>query len=336
MTQVLVTGGAGFIGSNFVRYALQAHPDWHITNLDKLTYAGRMENLHDVMGHARHTFVKGDIGDEAVSAPLVRQSHLVFHFAAETHVDRSIAGAAEFIKTDVLGTYVLLEAARQAPGLRCFVQISTDEVYGSVPVGHSVETDELKPRNPYSASKAAADRLAYSFWATYHVPVVITRASNNYGPYQFPEKVIPLFSTNAIEDRGLPMYGDGAQVRDWLHVLDHCRALDVAAARGTAGEVYNVGGGNEVQNQALARRILAALGKPESLITPVTDRPGHDRRYALNCGKLASLGWTPQVDFEQGIAETVAWYRDNAWWWQPIKHQDAAYRRYYESQYVKR
>ena len=206
----------------------------------------------------------------AVAAPLVARSNLVFHFAAETHVDRSIAGAAEFIKTDVIGTYVLLEAARQASALRCFVQVSTDEVYGSVLTGHSRETDEIKPRNPYSASKAAADRLAYSFWATYGVPVVITRASNNYGPYQFPEKVIPLFATNAIEDRSLPMYGDGGQVRDWLHVIDHCRALDVAAARGTAGEVYNVGGGNELSNRELARRILSVLGKPET-----TDRAGH-------------------------------------------------------------
>jgi len=336
MKHVLVTGGAGFIGSNFVRYGLQQHDDWHITTLDKLTYAGRMENLHDVMAHPRHEFVRGDIADADVSAPLVERSQLVFHFAAETHVDRSIAGAAEFIKTDVIGTYVLLEAARQAASLECFVQISTDEVYGSVPTGHSVETDEIKPRNPYSASKAAADRLAYSFWATYAVPVVITRASNNYGPYQFPEKVIPLFTTNAIEDRPLPMYGDGGQIRDWLHVLDHCRALDLAAARGTAGEVYNVGGGNEVQNSVLARRILSVLEKPETLITRVTDRPGHDRRYALDCSKLKALGWAPSVGFDEGLAETVAWYRDNPWWWQPIKHQDAAYKRYYETQYTKR
>jgi dTDP-glucose 4,6-dehydratase len=336
MTNVLVTGGAGFIGSNFVRYALERHEDWHVTTLDKLTYAGRMENLHDVLPHPRHEFVRGDIADAAVSGPLVEQSRLVFHFAAETHVDRSIAGAAEFIKTDVIGTYVLLEAARRATGLRRFVQVSTDEVYGHVPTGHSLETDELKPRNPYSASKAAADRLAYSFWATYGVPVVITRASNNYGPYQFPEKVIPLFATNALEDRPLPMYGDGGQIRDWLHVLDHCRALDAAADRGVPGEVYNVGGGNEVPNRELARRILATLGKPETLFTTVADRLGHDRRYALDCRKLKGLGWAPEVPFEQGMRETLEWYRNNVWWWHPIKHHDAAYKQYYETQYVKR
>src|SRR5215212_3335076 len=216
MINVVVTGGAGFIGSNFVRYALDAHPDWHITNLDKLTYAGRMETLSDVVSHPRHTFVHGDIADAAVAAPLVKASDIVVHFAAETHVDRSILEAGEFIRTDVIGTFVLLEAARAASSLRRFVQISTDEVYGSVPAGSSVETDELKPRNPYSASKAAADRLAYSYWATYGVPVVVTRASNNYGPYHFPEKLIPLFITNAIDNIPVPLYGDGLQERDWL------------------------------------------------------------------------------------------------------------------------
>ena len=225
-TNVLVTGGAGFIGSNFVRHALQAHPDWHVTTLDKLTYAGRKENLHDVMDNPRHTFVHGDICDQAVAAPLVEASNVVVHFAAETHVDRSILAAGDFIKTDVEGTWVLLEAARRNPNLRRFVQISTDEVYGSVAEGSSSETDELRPRNPYSASKAGADRLAYSYWATHDVPVIITRASNNYGPYQFPEKLIPLFVTNLIDDIQVPLYGDGGNVRDWLHVLDHCRAID--------------------------------------------------------------------------------------------------------------
>ena len=336
MLNVLVTGGAGFIGSNFVRYAIAQHPDWRITTLDKLTYAGRRETLRDVMTHPRHEFVQGDVADADIAAPLVQRSQLIFHFAAETHVDRSIAGADEFIRTDVIGTYVLLEAARHAGDLRRFVQISTDEVYGSVPSGHSVETDELKPRNPYSASKAAADRLAYSFWATYGVPVVITRASNNYGPYQFPEKVIPLFVTNALENRNLPMYGDGGQVRDWLHVLDHCRGIDVVAERGESGEVYNVGGGNEIPNDELARTILAVLGKPESLIQHVKDRPGHDRRYALDCRKLRALGWQPEVAFPRGLTETVHWYRDNGWWWVPIKHDDAAYRTFYEAQYVNR
>src|SRR5262245_38515651 len=225
MVEVLVTGGAGFIGSNFVRYSLDAHPDWHVTTLDKLTYAGRRENLHDVMDHARHTFVHGDICDALVAAPLVEQANLVIHFAAETHVDRSIMAAGDFIRTDVEGTFVLLEAARRAAGLRRFIQISTDEVYGTVPEGASTERDELRPRNPYSASKAGADRLAYSYFATYNVPVIVTRASNNYGPNQFPEKVIPLFVTNAIDSHPLPLYGDGGNVRDWLHVDDHCRGV---------------------------------------------------------------------------------------------------------------
>jgi dTDP-glucose 4,6-dehydratase len=336
MLNVLVTGGAGFIGSNFVRYAIDAHDDWRVTTLDKLTYAGRTENLQDVLSHPRHTFVQGDVADAALAAPLVREAHLVFHFAAETHVDRSISGAADFIQTDVMGTYVLLEAARQAPALRRFVQISTDEVYGTVPAGHSRETDELKPRNPYAASKAGADRLAYSFWATYGLPVVITRASNNYGPNQFPEKVIPLFVTNALEDRPLPMYGDGRQVRDWLHVLDHCRALDLVAAAGEPGEVYNVGGGNETANMDLAVRILELLGKPASLIRRVADRPGHDRRYALDCGKLQALGWRATVDFDHGLAATVDWYRENEWWWGPIKRQDKAFQAYYQAQYAGR
>src|SRR5687767_6095524 len=269
MVEVLVTGGAGFIGSNFVRHALRVHPDWRVTTLDKLTYAGRRENLHDVIDDPRHTFVHGDIADAAVSGPLVEQSALVVHFAAETHVDRSIMAAGAFIRTDVEGTFVLLEAARGATHLRRFVQISTDEVYGSVPSGASRETDELKPRNPYAASKAGADRLAYSYWATYEVPVVITRASNNYGPYQFPEKVIPLFVTNAIEDIPVPLYGDGRNVRDWLHVDDHCRAIDLLVGMGVNGDVYNIGGGNDVMNVDLTKRILSMLGKPMSLIKPV-------------------------------------------------------------------
>ena len=336
MVNVLVTGGAGFIGSNFVRYALGRHPDWRVTTLDKLTYAGRLENLKDVMDHPRHEFVRGDVADPAVAAPLVTASEIVVHFAAETHVDRSIMSAGEFITTDVYGTFVLLEAARQAPRLRRFVQISTDEVYGSVPEGSSRETDELRPRNPYSASKAGADRLAYSYWATYGVPVIITRASNNYGPNQFPEKVIPLFITNALDDAPVPLYGDGLNERDWLHVRDHCRALDLAIDAGTSGEVYNIGGGNHVRNIDLTKRILQILGKPESLIRPVADRPGHDRRYALDTTKLQSLGWRPDVAFDSGLVETVGWYRENEWWWRPIKQQDPAFQAYYKSQYGER
>jgi dTDP-glucose 4,6-dehydratase len=333
MVEVLVTGGAGFIGSNFVRYALAGHSDWRVTTLDKLTYAGRLENLHDVMDDPRHVFVRGDIADRDLVRPLVARANLVVHFAAETHVDRSILGAGEFIRTDVYGTFVLLEAAREAADLRRFVQISTDEVYGTVPTGASRETDELKPRNPYAASKAGADRLAYSYWATYGVPVVITRASNNYGPYQFPEKVIPLFVTNAIDGQAVPLYGDGLNVRDWLHVLDHCRALDLVIDRGAPGEVYNIGGGNDVANIDLTKRILSLLERPETLIRPVTDRPGHDRRYCLDTTKLRGLGWQPQTDFADGVRETVDWYRQNEWWWRPIKQGDPAFKAYYAQQY---
>ena len=336
LVDVLVTGGAGFIGSNFVRYALEAHPDWRVTTLDKLTYAGRRENLHDVMTHERHAFVHGDVVDAPVSGPLVERSNIVVHFAAETHVDRSIMAAGDFIRTDVEGTFVLLEAARRATRLTRFVQISTDEVYGSVATGASTETDELRPRNPYSASKSGADRLAYSYWATYDLPVIITRASNNYGPYQFPEKVIPLFVTNAIDDIPVPLYGDGRNVRDWLHVLEHCRAVDLLIGKGSNGEVYNIGGGNDVMNVDLTHRILDTLGKPRSLIKPVADRLGHDRRYCLDTTKLRSQGWSPQVPFEQGLRETVDWYRANEWWWRPIKEQDPNFKSYYQAQYEKR
>ena len=266
-------------------------------------------------------------------APSSRESDYVVHFAAETHVDRSILEAGEFIRTDVIGTFVLLEAARQAPNLKRFVQISTDEVYGSVAEGSSVETDELRPRNPYSASKAGADRLAYSFWATYQVPVIVTRASNNYGRNQFPEKVIPLFITNLIDGLAVPLYGDGQNVRDWLHVEDHCRAVDLLLTKGQPGEVYNIGGGNEVKNVDLTHRLLELVGRPHSLIRRVEDRPGHDRRYSLDTGKLRAMGWAPIHHFDEGLAQTVAWYRDNEWWWRPIKEQDAGYRAYMTAQY---
>ena len=336
MVNVLVTGGAGFIGSNFVRYALAAHDDWRVTTLDKLTYAGRLENLESVKDHPRHRFVKGDVADAAVAAPLVKASGIVVHFAAETHVDRSIRNAGDFITTDVYGTFVLLEAARENPALRRFVQISTDEVYGSVPQGSSRETDELRPRNPYSASKAGADRLAYSYWATYQVPVIITRASNNYGPNQFPEKLIPLFITNLIDDIPVPLYGDGQNERDWLHVDDHCRGVDRLIDKGASGEVYNIGGGNQVRNVDLTHRLLELVGKPVSLITPVPDRPGHDRRYSLDTSKLEATGWQPQHGFERGLADTVAWYKQNEWWWRPIKDRDPEFRKYYQAQYGNR
>jgi len=333
MTRVLVTGGAGFIGSNFARHLAARRPDWEIVVLDKLTYAGRRENLADLEGRRGFSFVQGDIADrEAVAAVLPGCAYVV-NFAAETHVDRSLYDAGSFIQTDVYGTFVLLEEARRASGLRMFVQISTDEVYGSVESGSSRETDALMPRNPYSASKAGADRLAYSYFATYGLPVIVTRASNNYGPYQYPEKVIPLFVTHALDGVPVPLYGDGMNVRDWLHVDDHCRAVDMLLEGGRPGETYNIGGGNEVRNIDLTRRILELVGRPESLIRPVADRPGHDRRYSLDCAKLRAMGWAPQVPFEDGLRRTVEWYRAHQAWWRPIKEESPAFRDHYQKHY---
>ena len=329
--RMLITGAAGFIGSNFVHYTVERFPERRITVLDALTYAGNKLNLAPSLD--RIEFVEGNICDAALVDRLVANTDIVVNFSAESHNDNSLRNPWPFVQTNVVGTFTLLEAARKAPHLRRFVQISTDEVYGSVPEGASRETDEIKPRNPYSASKAGADRLAYSYFATYDVPVIITRASNNYGPYQFPEKIIPLFVTNAIDERPLPLYGDGLNVRDWLHVMDHCRAIDLLIERGTNGEVYNVGGGNEIPNVDLTHRILELTGRPASLIQPVKDRPGHDRRYALDTSKARALGWAPQVDFAHGLRETIEWYRANQAWWRPIKEQDAAFRAYYASQY---
>jgi len=331
--RILVTGGAGFIGSNFVRHVARVHPGWEILVLDKLTYAGRRENLAGLEERPGFRFVKGDIADPQAVADVLPGCDYVVNFAAETHVDRSLYDAGSFIMTDVYGTFVLLEAARRAPGLKLFVQISTDEVYGSVESGSSSEGDPLMPRNPYSASKAGADRLAYSYWATYDLPVIVTRASNNYGPYQFPEKIIPLFVTHALDDIPLPLYGDGLNVRDWLHVDDHCRAIDLLIEKGAPGETYNVGGGNEVPNIELTRRILALLGKPETLIRRVVDRPGHDRRYSLGCERLRGLGWSPQVPFDEGLRATVEWYRANEAWWRPLKEANPAFREHYQRHY---
>ena len=332
-TRILVTGGAGFIGCNFARHVAEARPDWEIVVLDKLTYAGRRENLADLEGRAGFTFVQGDIADKDAVAAVLPGCAYVVNFAAETHVDRSLYDAGSFIQTDVYGTFVLLEEARRSRELRMFVQISTDEVYGSVEAGSSRETDALMPRNPYSASKAGADRLAYSYFATYSLPVMVTRASNNYGPYQYPEKVIPLFATHALDGIPLPLYGDGMNVRDWLHVDDHCRAIDLLLERGAPGETYNIGGGNEVRNVDLTRRILSLVGRPESLIKPVADRPGHDRRYSLDCAKLRAMGWAPQVPFEDGLRRTVDWYRAHEAWWRPIKEDSPAFRDHYQKHY---
>ncbi len=331
--KILITGGAGFIGSNFVRHVLTARPDDAVVNLDKLTYAGNLANLRDVEGDARYRFVKGDICDGAIVREMMAGMDAVVHFAAETHVDRSNAGADDFLRTNVLGTHTLLEAARELK-LPRFVLVSTDEVYGSVVHGASREGDPLNPSNPYSASKATADLLARAYWITHRLPVLITRSSNNFGPYQYPEKVIPLFITNALEDRPLPLYGDGRNVRDWLYVLDNCAAIDWVLRLGKDGEIYNIGGGNEVENVALTRQILKILGKPESLITPVADRPGHDRRYALDGTKMRELGWRPAHPFGVALEATVAWYRDNEAWWKPIK--SGAFRTYYERQYSTR
>jgi dTDP-glucose 4,6-dehydratase len=335
-TNILVTGGAGFIGSNFVHYLAANHPDWNVVNLDKLTYAGNLENLTGIGEGPRYRFVKGDIADRESVASLVEESDYVVNFAAETHVDRSIHDAGEFILTDVYGTFVLLEAFRSASRAKRFIQISTDEVYGAIATGSACETDPLAPRNPYAASKAGADRLAYSYFVTYDVPVIVTRASNNYGPRQYPEKVIPLFVTNAIEDKPLPLYGDGLQVRDWLHVEDHCRAIDLLLQEGVAGETYNIGGGHELPNIELTGKVLDLLGKPRTLITHVTDRPGHDRRYSLDTEKLRGLGWSPRVAFDEGLAATVEWYRANPGWWRRIKNHSRDFRSFYDKQYTQR
>jgi len=336
MTKVLVTGGAGFIGSNFVRYALHHHPDWHVVNLDKLTYAGNPRNLDDITSDpataARYRFVQGDIADESCVVPLFAEEHFDFalNFAAETHVDRSIGNPGDFIQTDVYGTYVLLEASKQY-NLTRFIQISTDEVYGSIEEGSFTEESPLNPRNPYSASKAGADRLAYSYFATYGLDVIVTRASNNYGPFQYPEKLIPLFVTNALDDKPLPLYGDGKNVRDWLHVEDHCSALDFVLLNGGAGEVYNIGGGNERMNIEITQLILKTLGKPETLVRHVEDRKGHDRRYSISTDKLLTLGWRPAKHFDTGIVETIRWFEANRPWWEPIKSGE--YKEYYLKMY---
>ena len=331
--KILVTGGAGFIGSNFVRHVLGAHPDDSVVTLDKLTYAGNLANLREVEADPRHRFVKGDIADARLVRDLMAEVDGVVHFAAETHVDRSNAGADEFLRTNVTGTFTLLEAARERK-LGRFIAVGTDEVYGSIARGASREVDPLNPSNPYSASKAAADLLARAYWTTHRLPVIVTRSSNNFGPYQYPEKVIPLFITNALEDKALPLYGDGKNVRDWIYVGDNCAAIDLVLRKGKDGEIYNIGGGNEIENVVLTRQILRLTGKPETLITPVADRPGHDRRYALDSAKVRALGWKPAHDFPSALAATVEWYRTREDWWRPIKSGE--FRAYYEKQYSAR
>ena len=331
--RLLVTGGAGFIGSNFIRHVLRSHPDDHVVNLDKLTYAGNLANLADVAADSRYRFVQGDICDGKLVREVGQGVDAVVNFAAESHVDRSLVEPDAFLRTDVFGVFTLLEAVRELK-IGGLLHISTDEVYGSVERGSSRESDPLRPSNPYSASKAGGDLLALAYWHTHRLPVVITRSSNNFGPYQYPEKVVPLFITNALEDRVLPLYGDGRNVRDWLYVLDNCEGIDLVLRKGSDGQVYNIGGGHEVENVVLTRQILRLTGKPETLIQPVKDRLGHDRRYSVDSTKVRQLGWVPRHRFDAALAQTVAWYREHETWWRPIKSGE--FRTYYEQHYGNR
>lgn len=338
MRNLLVTGGAGFIGSNFVRYMLETYERYHIAVLDKLTYAGNLDNLRDVEESfgSRYAFVQGDIADaEAVDKVMAaHEIDTIVNFAAETHVDRSLMEADAFIKTDVYGTHILLEAAKKYQ-IERYHQVSTDEVYGDIPPGHSsLETDPLDARSPYSASKAGGDLMCLAYCNSFGTPVTLTRGSNNIGPYQYPEKVVPLFVTNAIDDQPLPVYGDGRQMRDYQFVLDHCEGIDVVLHKGQLGEIYNLGTGTETENIVMTRAILDLLGKPHSLIRHVTDRPGHDRRYSLNVDKIQALGWESRHSFEKAIERTVRWYVDNEWWWRKIKSGD--YMKYYREWYGER
>lgn len=316
---LLITGGAGFIGSNFIRYIFNQYPDDKIVNLDKLTYCGNLENLRDIENNSHYAFVKGDICDERIVDKLVsRKPDAIINFAAESHVDRSILGPDEFLRTNVFGTYTLLKAAEKYKISR-FIHIGTDEEYGAIESDSFKESDVLNPSSPYSSSKAAASLLALSYFKTYELPVIITRSSNNFGNFQYPEKLIPLFVTNLLKDKKVPIYGNGQQIRDWLYVIDNCAGIDYILHHGQIGEVYNIGGSNEKTNLEITQIILEQLGKGESYIEYVKDRPGHDLRYALDSTKLRNLGWQPRYEFEEAMAKTVQWYRDNPQWWQPLK-----------------
>jgi len=315
--KLLVTGGAGFIGSHFIRYMLNKYPDYKIVNLDKLTYAGNLDNLRDIEKDPRYKFIKGDICDKRIVEKAMKDCDVVVNFAAESHVDRSITGPEPFIKTDIFGTYILLETAKKY-NIEKYIQISTDEVYGSIKEGSFKETDPLKPNSPYSASKASADLLVRSYYITHNLPVLITRSSNNYGPYQYPEKLIPLFTINALNNKPLPVYGTGNNVRDWLYVLDNCSGIDTVLHKGKIGEVYNIGGNTEKTNLEITHLILEVLDKPKSLITFVEDRKGHDFRYSLDTTKIKKLGWKREYNFEEAMKETIEWYKNNEWWWRPL------------------
>lgn len=316
--RLLVTGGCGFIGSNFIRYMLGKHPGCKIVNLDKLTYAGNPDNLKDLESNPDYHFVRGDICDPVIVDRVMKNVDEVVHFAAESHVDRSIEDGSVFVKTNVLGTHTLLDAALRH-GIRRFVHISTDEVYGSTVDGSFKETDILTPSSPYSASKAGSDLIARSYFITHKLPLIVTRCTNNFGPYQYPEKLIPLFVTNILEGKRVPVYGSGKNVRDWIFVLDHCKGIDFILSHGEDGEVYNIGGGNEKTNIEITRRILDLLGADESMIEYVRDRPGHDLRYSLDCSKLRAMGWKPEHTFDEALERTVRWYVDNRWWWEKLK-----------------
>lgn len=332
--KLLVTGGAGFIGSHFVRHWIKSRPADRVVNFDALTYAGNFSTLKDVVRSPRHTFIRGDIRGVAAVRRALKGVGAVVHFAAETHVDRSLLDASEFIQTNVQGTYTLANAAREA-GVKRFVHVSTDEVYGSVARGFTPESHPLDPSSPYAASKAASDHMALCLWHTYGYPVMVTRCTNNYGPYQYPEKFLPLFITNAMDGLPLPLYGKGVNVRNWIHVLDHCEAVGRVLLKGRAGEIYNIAGEKEWRNIDVARFILKAMGKPESLLKYVTDRPGHDMRYAPDSRKIKrALGWKPRRPFGKGLLETIEWYQSHEAWWRPIK--SGQYRKYYEKQYAHR
>lgn len=330
--RTLVTGGAGFIGSHFVHALLEQNKEAQVINLDLLTYAGNPYNLADLKGDLRHRFVNGDICDRSLVDQLMAETDVVVHFAAESFVDKSIYNAEHFIRTDIYGTFVLLETARKH-GIKKFIHISTDEVYGSLEKGSFTEDHNVMPTNPYAASKAGADRLAYSFFKTYDLPVIITRSCNNYGPNQYPEKLIPLFITNAMQNFPLPVYGDGKQVRDWLYVRDHCSALLFLLERGVPGEVYNISANQECTNLEITETILQSLNKPSTLIKHVTDRPGHDRRYSLDSSKLKVLGWKPQWSLQQGMKHTIEWYGSRRDWWERIREKQAEFKKFYDQHY---
>jgi len=334
--KILVTGGAGFIGSNFIHFILKAHPEYQIVNFDKLTYAGNLENLSDIEKDKRYAFIKGDICDPKAVEKAVNGVDAVVNFAAESHVDRSIVSAGSFVNTDVYGTYILLEAVKKQ-GIKRFLHISTDEVYGSIESGSFNEKSSLSPNSPYAASKAGGDLLVLAYRKTYGLPVIITRSSNNFGPYQYPEKLISLFVTNALTGQKLPLYGDGKNIRDWLYVEDNCEGIDLVLQKGKDGEVYNIGGGNERQNIEIVKFILSELKLPESVIEYVKDRPGHDRRYSIDCSKIKKeLGWQPKNNYEQALRKTVAWYSNNREWWKKIKEKQKEFNEFYAEWYGRR